>query len=135
MRTISEIKKDIATIKSSLSEDYINTDYCELEYELRNALIYDIPLEKLEEICNAKKDNRLVILPCKVGDRTTVVIPLKKIDGNVYPEICTGEVVCFKILKNGTFAVQYVDTHFKFPTSWNVEDFGKIAFFELQEDK
>lgn len=58
MRTIEEIKVDMQK-----PCDY--TDKCEFEYELRNALIFDIPLDRLEEICNAESDGRLTVLPDK----------------------------------------------------------------------
>lgn len=67
MRTIEEIKASLADVKSRLPEGYINTDYCELELELQLALICDIPLDRLEEICVAERDGRCVVLPCKVG--------------------------------------------------------------------
>ena len=61
MRTIDEIKADMQK-----PCDY--TDKCELEFELRCALIYDLPTDRLEEICQAERDGRCVVLPCKVGD-------------------------------------------------------------------
>lgn len=68
MRTIEEIKAEYNLIKINTPKGYTNTDLCELEFELRRALIYDIPLDRLEEICNAERDGRCVVLPCKVGD-------------------------------------------------------------------
>ena len=61
MRSIEKIKEEISEIKARLSEGYTNTDLCELEYELRQVLIYNIPLDRLEEICKAEADGRLII--------------------------------------------------------------------------
>lgn len=62
MRTIEEIKADMQK-----PCDY--TDNCELTAELILALASDIPLDRLEEICNAEREGRCVVLPCKVGDK------------------------------------------------------------------
>lgn len=82
MRTIEEIKADYNLIKSKTPKGYTNTDLCELEFELRQALIYDIPFDRLEQICQAEKEGRVVVLPCKVGDTYTgicqEVVPKKK---------------------------------------------------------
>ena len=62
MRTAEEIKAD-------MQKPCGYTDKCELEFELRNALIFDIPLDRLEAICAAEKDGRLAVLPKgKIGD-------------------------------------------------------------------
>ena len=69
MRTIEEIKAEYEKVKSMTPKGYTNTDLCELEYELRNALIFNIPLDRLEEICNAERDGRLAKL--NVGSTIT----------------------------------------------------------------
>lgn len=66
MRTIEAIKADLA-------KPFDYTDKCELEYELRNALFVDIPLDRLEEICAAEQDWRCMVLPCKVGDTVWII--------------------------------------------------------------
>jgi hypothetical protein len=35
----------------------------------------DISIDRLEEICNAERDGRCVVLPCKVGDTVYLVLP------------------------------------------------------------
>jgi len=48
MRTIEEIKADIAAVKENLAEGCVNTDWCELELELRQALTSGITTDRLE---------------------------------------------------------------------------------------
>jgi hypothetical protein len=59
MRTVDEIKTDIKLC----SRD----EFPELLAELWLALTGDIDIDRLVEICEAEKDGRLVVLPCKVG--------------------------------------------------------------------
>ena len=73
MRSIEEIKADISIIKSKLAEGYTNTDLCELQSELRQVLIYGISTNRLEEICKAESDGRLVIMPFKFGEPVFVL--------------------------------------------------------------
>lgn len=73
MRTIDNIEAEYNMVKNMLPEGTTNTDLCELELELRQALIRDIPLDRLKEICNAERDGRLMVLPCKVGDTVYVI--------------------------------------------------------------
>lgn len=42
------------------------------EAQTRGFSTYGISLGRLEEICNAERDGRLVVLPCKVGDAVYV---------------------------------------------------------------
>lgn len=67
MRTIEEIKAEYNSVKSALPDGYINTDLCELEWELRQALQFDIPIERLEKICQAENENRLFTAPVPIG--------------------------------------------------------------------
>ena len=53
-----------------------NLDVHMNEFWQRLTACSDIPLERLEEICNAEREGRCVILPCKVGD-TIYVVGLK----------------------------------------------------------
>lgn len=48
-----------------------------IENDLRRALkaLGNIPVERVEEICEAERDGRLAVLPCKVGDTVYLVLP------------------------------------------------------------
>jgi hypothetical protein len=83
-RPIEEIKADIEEYKhrfvnSKLSDNGISpSSFCDaiqiFEKELKEALIESIPLDRLEEICNAERDGRCVVLPCKVGDKVQAAV-------------------------------------------------------------
>lgn len=68
MRTIEEIRADIAKPYDFMSAEAKQrwTDY--LDMELRAALTASIPLDRLEQICQAEREGRCVVLPCKVGE-------------------------------------------------------------------
>lgn len=90
MREIEEIKADIAALENGIPAHEIigfkplrikadlptMKEYGEklarLNSELLTAITADIP--DLEALCNAWRENRCVVLPCKVGD-TVYVIP------------------------------------------------------------
>lgn len=40
----------------------------ELVYQKLGHIVRNIPLDRLEEICTAEQEGRVVVLPCKVGD-------------------------------------------------------------------
>ena len=62
MRTVEEIKADIASCDSS----WIDSALCRsLRCELYETILDDISIDRLEAICAAEKDGRLVTLPCK----------------------------------------------------------------------
>jgi len=42
-----------------------------------NDIIKDIPLDRLEQICEAERDGRCVVLPCKVGDFLYHIYPVQ----------------------------------------------------------
>ena len=68
MRTVEEIKADMQK-----PCDY--TDKCELTAELVLALTAGLHnnLDRLEEICEAEREGRCVVLPCKVGDTVYII--------------------------------------------------------------
>jgi len=61
MRTVEEIKADIASAKQPIWKR-------QFENELYKALTSDIPIARLETICAAENDGRCVVLPCKPGN-------------------------------------------------------------------
>lgn len=85
MRPIEEIKTDIERCKlcdppkCTMREG--TTSGCQtckaipctadnkLLFEYLKAVKHDIPNDRFEEICEAERDGRCVVLPCKVGDR------------------------------------------------------------------
>ena len=114
MRTVEEIKADIASCDSS----WIDSALCRsLRCELYETILDGIPLDRLEAICAAEKDGRVVVLPCKVGDK-------------VY-EVAKG----LSIYKSGLHP--YVHEHIA--TELNVfdwerqKDFGKTVFLTRAE--
>ena len=91
MRTIKEIKADIVYWKTELENSVAASKMPEFtpgqfdsqiqsfenrinyfESELSQAIISKISLDRLEQICDAEKNGRLVTLPCKVGDTVWV---------------------------------------------------------------
>lgn len=77
-RTIEEIKADI---KKSNEMELYTLDEC-LEYaneipklwlEYYIKVCDNIPLDELEQICQARREDRLVVLPCKVGDALYII--------------------------------------------------------------
>jgi hypothetical protein len=68
MRTIEEIKAEYIAELDKAAETGKETKARSLRAELVNALTKSIPTGRLESICNAERDGRVVVLPCKVGD-------------------------------------------------------------------
>lgn len=52
----------------------------------------NIPLERLEQICNAEREGRLVVLPCKVGD---TIWSYSEFGGTIVP-YTVGMIHCFE---------------------------------------
>lgn len=67
MRTIDEIKADIVENHNSGFANRIERAAA-LETEFLYTATYGIKRDRLQEICEAERDGRLVVLPCKVGD-------------------------------------------------------------------
>jgi hypothetical protein len=83
MREIAEIQADIAYHEAKI-EKYENRPeitiapevynrLAELHNELRAVQSDGISIERHAEICTAERDNRCVVLPCKVGTRVWVI--------------------------------------------------------------
>lgn len=75
MRTIEEIKYDMRTTGEIIDDRSLNRipftaythKYKELKCELYEAITSGIPLDRLAAICQAEREQRAVVLPCKVG--------------------------------------------------------------------
>lgn len=50
------------------------------------AIIRGIPLDRLETVCDAERDGRCVVLPCKVGDTVYKLWYKPCHHGNTYPD-------------------------------------------------
>ena len=146
MRTIKEIKADIVYWKTELENSVAASKMPEFtpgqfdsqiqsfesrinyfESELSQAIISEISLDRLEQICDAEKDGRLVTLPCKVGDTVWVII-----DGKVWPEY----VGSFCIRHGGAdFFIHNigVDNEPEFKAYATINDFGKTVFLTRAE--
>ena len=85
-----------------------------------------IPVERIEEICDAERDGRLVVLPCKVGD--TVWMPC--INSVLETKVTEAHVSEFSI----GFSTFNVNKH-GIPNyhSFCAEDIGKTVFLTRAE--
>jgi len=82
VRTIEKIKTDYEKAvkcwetesEDCPADDCENCEYNtkkdihELRCELLQSITADIPFDRIQEICEAERDGRCVVLPCKVGD-------------------------------------------------------------------
>lgn len=96
MRTVEEIKAEFnyATSQEKLDKLW-------LEYFRTN--LKGIPSDKFEQICKAERENRLVVLPCKVGDVVFTIINRKiesmtvvKIDSDIQMVYFKINNICYK---------------------------------------
>ena len=76
MSNFDKLKQTIAMWQKCVDE--ADTSHTKDDYEhnvrrakraLLDAIIKDISVDRLEEICEAEREGRCVVLPCKVGDR------------------------------------------------------------------
>lgn len=68
MRTVEKIKAEYAKELDKAVETGKEAKARKLRDEIAGALSRGISTGRLETICNAERDGRCVILPCKVGD-------------------------------------------------------------------
>lgn len=112
-----------------------------VDYETSENIIRDFRLRcahvlgsvRYNEIMQAEREGRLVILPCKVGDTIYGIRPLKKLDGSMVQEMKHGEVACFKVLPSGTYCVAFAEEQYYYPVAWRLDDFGKTVFLSSDE--
>lgn len=78
-----------------------------------------IPLDRLEAICNAERDGRCVVLPCKVGDRVYCTNT-----GKIKTDIVT------MFVHDGKTRFMLENTG---NVHWTVERFGKTVFLTRDE--
>lgn len=120
MRTIEEILKDI--------DKYYNEPQkrCEFADEFVDELRDVFTIDRIKEICQAERDGRLMVLPCKVGD--TVYEPFA---GKVYEK-----TVDRIIINRFTTPQIWIETKLPFATPrlerWDIA-FGKTVFLTREE--
>ena len=126
MRTIEEIKADIETAIASHDTERMNELYRE------KALFYmrNIPLNRLKEICNAEREGRCVVMPCKPHQIVYFIgVEFSKCTeyGEKYDEsACDGcEVKCDSKKVYKVFTTRAEDLRWIFLRYF---DFGKIYF-------
>ncbi len=126
MRTIEEIKADMQK-----PCDY--TDNCELTAELILALASDIPLDRLEEICNAEREGRCAIVPCKVGD-TVYIIRNKEVCAAVVNSVTARyhKNVLMAYL-NATYIIHQFKCNYEIDANFAASSFGKTIFLTREE--
>lgn len=91
--------------------------------------VMGMPLDEMAELINAKKEGRIVIPPCKVGDTAYGVYDIE----SVHRQILQMEVLRIEIEKTPTV---YVKTYRKYIYSYdrfNFDDFGKTVFLTREE--
>lgn len=91
-------------------------------------LTADIPLDRLREICAAERDGRVVVLPCKVGDKLYILTS----DSLTGVEETKCRRIVIKTLQDGVVAKVIAPCTLD---DWGgafrelyVEDFGKTVF-------
>ena len=130
MRDIAEIKADLdkykkqSDIPKELLKEYQEASLKEYLYEeedvwKRANLTTGIPLDRLEQTCNAERDGRCVVLPCKVGDVVYIVATVSQ-----------------KILKTKVLGVAVMGTETHFVTDCGFcknTSLGKTVFLTQEE--
>ena len=91
----------------------------------RYEITKDIPLDRLEAICAAERDGRLVTLPCKVGD--TVYYPYA---GRVIPKRITQYR---EILRKSEAIDRWYCLEFSNDETFDADDIGKTVFLTCAE--
>ncbi len=148
MRTIEEIKADIRDCEAcaklkcfcggdcNICDCIYSSNLPGFENELRLALVADIPLNRLEETCNAEREGRCAVLPCKVGD---TVYGLGSVFGKrltcKLPPIMTLTIVGFMIrdadMRCFISCGEYEDCDYggcELQSNFTISDIGKTVF-------
>jgi hypothetical protein len=90
-----------------------------------NEIVEGISLDRLREICDAERDGRCVVLPCKVGD---TVCKHWKVGGKT--EIGSALVTGFEIANDG---INYCYRVKRFDRKETIKKFGKTVFLTRAE--
>lgn len=115
MRTIEEIKADIRDCEAceklrplckgdcNICDCIYSSNLPIFENELRHALVADIPFNRLEEICNAEREERCIMPPCRLGGKLWFIVTKNKGMKSEYSFVKQGylcESNFFSVLKN-----------------------------------
>lgn len=95
----------------------------------RYEITKNIPLDRLEAICSAEKDGRVVVLPCKVGDIVYVITQV--FNGNKI-ERAIGSRKIDRIGGNALNPVWVVSTQ-PYELHFLPSEFGKTVFLARDE--
>jgi hypothetical protein len=108
-----------------------NLDVHMNEFWQRLTACSDIPLDRLEEICAAERDGRLIVPPCNVGDTVWVTMaygetlnPPKKTVVNWFKQHYDGILEARLWMDLGNGYKEY---------GYGIESFGKIVFLTREE--
>lgn len=128
MRSIPKIKADIEKCVNRREEGRgINNTILEGLYwaELFEALTHDIPLNELEVLCEAWREGKAVVLPCKAGD--TLYDIFEFIENRASPEISEYKAKTIEIGEDRQGMYFVIDC-----TIFRPDDFGKTVFLTLE---
>lgn len=96
----------------------------------RSAIAHGISDERLIEICNAERDGRCVVLPCKAGDTVWVINHhLSRIFENKVTKIAVGYGSDNKNHMETVYIGKYGSAMFR---KWKLQQIGKTVFFSKE---
>lgn len=119
-----------------MTAQYIHDRFVALDKVIDRLAAYEdtIPLERVQEIAQAEKDGRLIVLPCKVGDLVFALwdVPTKYKYVIYYAEI---KEVCIYV-RNCRMTITYRLEPIEYRgrrKEYRAEDFGKTVFLTREE--
>lgn len=129
MRSVEEIKADIKDLEASPSfygNEWKAPKRGKLQAELFRSLTASIPLDRLEQLCNAEREGKVVVLPCKVGDtvKATVLRPYNGHEAHIQGEVI-GIAITDAITNKIFIRVVYNQCRY---IDFLPDDFGKTVF-------
>lgn len=124
MRTIEEIKADIEECSCFGTQSKLDA----LWLEWFRCLFYSIEPDRLSEICQAEREQRAVVLPCKVGDTVWINFTPKwpanpEHKGKWFTK--EAEIERIKLGVKGLSLQTYIK-------SFTPDDFGKTVFLSYE---
>ena len=118
-------------LDTELTPEEIDMDH-EAAEQLRQ-LCQGCDLDRLEELAEADKDGRVVVLPCKVGDTVYMIERIFDIDNGVRDEICARKVIGHG--GNNLNKLWLIGSGGICNVSIFVSEFGKTVFLTHEEAK
>ena len=96
----------------------------------RSAITHGISDERLIEICNAERDGRCVVLPCKVGD---TVYLLNHHLGRIFENVVSSFSVGYGSNNKNTINTVYIGKcGSKTFRKWKFQQIGKTVFLDRE---